>query len=69
MKSSKFLDEVKNLKPTELKSKIAELSNELMKLRFRRSSAQLEQTHLLLEIRRNIARLKNLLRNSKVAGV
>lgn len=64
MKKQDFLKEVAGLDKQALKERGRLLSEELMKLRFRKSSGQLDQTHRLREIRRNRARVNALLAKS-----
>lgn len=55
MKKKDFLTEIEGLSLEELEERSRQLSEELMKLRFRKKTGQLEQTHLLREIRRQRA--------------
>jgi large subunit ribosomal protein L29 len=62
MKKSDFLAEISRMSKEELKEKARLLAEELMKLRFRKaSSGQLDQSHLVKEIRRNFARVNTLI--------
>lgn len=61
MKKRDFLKEIKSLEAAELKAKVLQLSEELMKIRFRKVSGQLEQSHRIREIKRQIAAIKTLL--------
>jgi large subunit ribosomal protein L29 len=58
MKRAEYLKEIKNLTVNELKEKARGLAEELMKLRFRKGGGQLEQTHRLRELKKNVARVK-----------
>ena len=58
MKKSEFLKDVQGLPEAELKAREQALAEELMKLRFRNASGQLEQGHRLREVKRNLARVK-----------
>lgn len=49
--------EVRDLSDQELEVKERELREELFRLRLRHRTAQLEQTHRLVEVRRDIARI------------
>jgi len=64
------------MKASELKEKsVAELQEELLgllreqfNLRMQQSSGQLAQTHLLKEVRRNIARVKTVIAQTKAGA-
>ena len=58
MKSS----EIRALNPEEIKSKLADAREELMKLRFQQVTGQLTDTSRLRIIRRDIARMATILR-------
>lgn len=49
--------EVRDLSDQELETKERELREELFRLQLRHRTAQLEQTHRLVEVRRDIARI------------
>jgi len=61
MKKSEFLKELRELPREDLLVRKRLLHEELMKLRFRKASGQLEQASRLREIRRNLARVNSLL--------
>lgn len=61
MKKKDFAAEIQKLSAQELKVKKQTLAQELFKLRLRRASGQLEKTHQIREVRRNIARVDSLL--------
>lgn len=65
MKSGNFKDEIKKLGEADLKEKARSVSEELMKLRFRRTIGQLAQGHLFKELRRNRARVLTQLKTIK----
>lgn len=50
--------ELKNKSAAELQSQLEELLGEQFKMRMQKGVGQLNQTHLLRETRRNIARVK-----------
>ena len=58
MKKTEFNKEIKELTVQQLREKNLELSEELMKLRFNHAVGQLEQTHRLGQVQRNIARVQ-----------
>lgn len=61
MKQKEFLTEIKKLTVQDLRAKGRELAEELMKMRFRKASNQLNETHRLREVRRNLARVETLI--------
>ncbi len=65
MKRQEFLKELKGLSDDALKSKARDLAEEHMKLRFRAASGQLEHSHHLLQVRRNLARVLTRLNDSR----
>ena len=62
MKRSEFLKEIKGLDSGALQEKATKLAEELMKLRFKQSSKQLEKGHLLKETRRSLARVQTMIK-------
>jgi large subunit ribosomal protein L29 len=58
MKSS----EIRALKPEEIKSKLADAREELMKFRFQQVTGQLTDSSRLRIVRRDIARMETILR-------
>ncbi len=66
MGAGKKLQEFRDLTPEDIKKKIEETSDELMKLRFRLAGGQLENTAQLKLLRRSIAQMKTVL-NEKAA--
>lgn len=65
MKRKEQLKEVRGMEAAELREKESALREELMKLRFRGSSGQLEQTAQLSAVRKQIARVRTVLREMK----
>jgi large subunit ribosomal protein L29 len=63
MKPSK----VREMGPDELKTKERELNEQLFRLRVQKSIGQLENAIKLREIRRDIARIKTVLREKQVS--
>lgn len=59
--------EVGGMSIPELQKKEAGLAEELFRLRFRKSTGQLERVSELGRIRRDIARIKTILRQKEVA--
>ncbi len=64
MKSRETLKELRSLSAKELEGKILSTEEELLKLRFRHASRQLEQTAQLRELKRNVARMRTVLNES-----
>ena len=61
MNKKDLLAELRGLSVDEIKQKRTELSEELMKLRFRDAAGQLDQSHRLKEVRQDIARVSTVL--------
>lgn len=61
MKKKDFLTELRGMSADDIKAKQRELSEELMKLRFRDAAGQLDQSHRLKEVRQDIARVSTVL--------
>ncbi|MEO0465681.1 MAG: 50S ribosomal protein L29 [Pseudomonadota bacterium] len=53
----------------QLREDLAKLKKEQFNLRFQAATGQLEKTHRAQEVRRNVARIKTLLREKARAGV
>ena len=56
MKNKETLNELRGMSLEMLKSKALELSEEAMKLRFRKKSQQLSETHQISRVRKDLAR-------------
>ncbi len=67
MKKREELKELRNLSAQELGERMLGTEEELMKLRFRHASGQLEQTAQLKVLRRKVARIKTLLAEKQIA--
>jgi len=61
MKSKDFLKEIKGLSKDDLKAKAVTVAEELMRLRFKRATGQLQQSHRVGELRRSLAQIKTVL--------
>jgi len=61
--------EIRELSPSEITTKLRELREQLLQLRLRKQTGQVEKTHELRAIRKDIARLETILnqKNSKAA--
>ena len=68
MKAMK-VQEVRKMAVEEIRTKIADSREEMMKLRFQQVTGQLTDTSYLRVLRRNIARMETILRQSERAAV
>ena len=64
-----ILTEYKNASEEELQEKIGGLSKELFELRMQKSTGQLGQTHLVKQVKKNVARIKTLMAERKLIEV
>lgn len=60
-------DEVRDYDDDQLRIRIGELEEERFRLRFRSATMELENPKLIQEIRRDIARMKTILRERELA--
>jgi ribosomal protein L29 len=67
MKRKDYINELRNLSLEDLQSRARSLAEELMKLRFRKASGQLEQSHQMQVARRNLARVKSFISGKRVS--
>jgi large subunit ribosomal protein L29 len=68
MKKRDEIKELRELGEGELEERALSIQEELMKLRFRHASGQLEQTAQLNVLRRRVARIKTLLQEKQSAS-
>jgi len=68
MKAMK-VEEVRKLAAEEIRTKLTDSREELMKLRFQQVSGQLTDSSYLRTLRRNIARMETILRETERAAV
>ena len=68
MKAMKPAD-IRKLVPEEIRTKIADARDELMKLRFQQVSGQLTDTSRLNILRKDVARMETILREMERAAV
>lgn len=61
-------EEIRDWENTEIEARLSELLEEKFRLRFRSATMELENPRLLRQIRRDIARLKTILRERELAG-
>jgi large subunit ribosomal protein L29 len=59
--------EIRELSPTELETKLRETREQLLQLRLRKQTGQVEKPHLLREYRKDVARLETILHARKKA--
>ncbi len=59
--------EIRELTDDEIRTRVGEVQEELFRLRFRGATQQLENTALLGALRRDVARLKTILRQRELA--
>ncbi len=59
--------EIREMTDEEIRARVGELQEELFRLRFRSATQQLENPALLKGLRRDVARLKTILRERQLA--
>jgi large subunit ribosomal protein L29 len=57
--------QIRELSPKEIGKKLRDVRHELLELRLKKKTGQLEKSHLLKDLRRDIARLETILSSSK----
>jgi len=62
------IDDVRRLTPDQLSDNLLQLKKEQFNLRFQAATGQLEKTHRVEEVRRDIARIKTVLRANAPAA-
>lgn len=62
------VEEIRDWENSELEARLQELNEERFRLRFRSATMELENPRILRQIRRDIARLKTILRERELAG-
>jgi large subunit ribosomal protein L29 len=60
---------LRDLKPGEIETKLADAREEMMKLRFQQVTGQLSDSSRLRTLRRGVARMQTILREQRVAEV
>ena len=68
MKRNEKMIEFKKLTTDEINKKIAENKEELLKLRMQQATGILENSARVNELRKDVARLKTILRNREIEG-
>lgn len=61
MKSSQYMNEIKNKSAEELAEDLVAAKKELFNLRFQNATNQLDNTSRIKEVRRNIARIQTMI--------
>jgi large subunit ribosomal protein L29 len=59
------IDDVRGLTPDQLAEQLINLKKEQFNLRFQRATGQLEKTHRVDQVRKDIARIKTVLRSKQ----
>ena len=59
------IDEVRGMTPDQLTEQLVSLKKEQFNLRFQKATGQIEKTHRVEEVRRDIARIKTHLRTKQ----
>ena len=62
------IDEVRKMTPDQLQDSLLSLKKEQFNLRFQAATGQMEKTHRVNEIRKDIARIKTVLRGKTAAA-
>ena len=62
------IDDVRRMTPDQLTEQLLQLKKEQFNLRFQAATSQLEKTHRVGEVRKDIARIKTVLRAKKPAA-
>ena len=62
------IDDVRGMTPDQLSQELVNLKKEQFNLRFQKATGQMEKTHRVSEIRRDIARIKTVLRAKQPAA-
>ena len=62
------IDEARKMTPDQLQDQLLSLKKEQFNLRFQAATGQLEKTHRASEIRKDIARIKTVLRGKTAAA-
>ena len=68
MKRNEKMKEFQKLTTEEINKKIAENKEELLKLRMQQATGSLENSARVNELRKDVARLKTILRNREIEG-
>jgi large subunit ribosomal protein L29 len=66
MKSKKYIEELRGMTKEDVKSRLRDLSEELMKLRFRKASGQLEKSHVVRDVKVKMAQASTVLKEASL---
>ena len=61
------IEEIRGMTPDQLKDQLLQLKKEQFNLRFQAATGQSEKTHRVGEVRKDIARIKTVLRSKSAA--
>ena len=59
------IDEVRGMTPDQLSQELVNLKKEQFNLRFQKATGQIEKTHRVDQVRKDIARIKTILRTKQ----
>jgi large subunit ribosomal protein L29 len=62
------IDDVRGLTPDQLNETLVNLKKEQFNLRFQKATGQIEKTHRVDEVRKDIARIKTVLRTKQATA-
>ena len=62
------IDDVRGLSPDQLTETLVNLKKEQFNLRFQKATGQIEKTHRVDEVRKDIARIKTVLRGKQATA-
>jgi large subunit ribosomal protein L29 len=62
------IDDVRGMTPDQLAEQLVSLKKEQFNLRFQKATGQVEKTHRVGEVRKDIARIKTVLRGKQAQG-
>ena len=65
MKTSAYLEELKNQSVADLEAQLVDAKKELFNLRFQNATNQLDNTSRIKEVRKNIARIQTVITEKK----
>ena len=68
MKATKFTEELKKMSAAELENKLVELKKDLFNLRLQHATNQLENPVRIAEVKKDIARVKTIIREQQLAS-
>ena len=62
------IDDIRRMTPDQLSDQLIQLKKEQFNLRFQAATGQMEKSHRVGEIRKDIARIKTVMRQKKAQG-